>query len=113
MATNSRPGCSAAAYSSIAAIQVFWFVALAVADRMATWPCPPVCSAIRSTWVCAMPSVVAWLMKTSRHSGSVSESKVTTLDPAERAWSSALQMAFGSLAEVRMTSVPCWLSVLM
>src|SRR5215218_6437433 len=32
---------------------------------------------------------------------------------AARAWSSALQMAFGSLAEVAITSTPCWVRVLM
>src|SRR5215210_1668578 len=32
---------------------------------------------------------------------------------ALRAWSSALQIAFGSFAEVAMTSTPCWVSVLM
>ena len=57
----------------------------------------------------------AWieLMKRSRHSGSVSESKVTTLASAARAWSSALQMALGSLADVRITFAPCWVSVFM
>jgi hypothetical protein len=94
-------------------IQAFWFVAFAVADRIATLPAPPICSPIRSIWVCAMPSAVAWLMKTSRQAGSVSESKVTTLAPPERAWSSAEQIALGSFAEVTMTSAPCWVSVLM
>src|SRR5215212_7443591 len=32
---------------------------------------------------------------------------------AARAWSIALQIALGSLAEVAMTSTPCWVSVLM
>ena len=52
--------------------------------RPGPWRCPP-----RS----------AWLMNRSRHSGLVSESKVTTLTPASRASSSASQMASGSFAE--------------
>ena len=63
-------------------IQAFWFVALAVADRIAISPSSPICSAIRSTWTLAMPSALAWLTNRSRQSGSVSESKVTTLVPA-------------------------------
>ena len=47
----------------------------------------------------AMPSAVAWLMNRSRHSGLVSESKVTTFTPASRASLSASQIASGSFAE--------------
>jgi hypothetical protein len=60
-----------------------------------------------------MPSAVAWLTNTSRHSGLVSESNVTTLVPPCRASLSAPQMASLSLAETTMTSVSCWDSVLM
>ena len=60
-----------------------------------------------------MPSAVAWLTNRSRQVGLVSESKVTTFAPALRAWFSAPQIAFGSLAEMTMTSVCCWDSVLM
>ena len=60
-----------------------------------------------------MPSAVAWLMNRSRHSGSVSESKVTTLTPASRASLSASQIAVGSLAETTSASTPCWAAVLM
>ena len=66
----------------ISSIQAFWLVALAAAERIATSPASPICSAIMSTCALAMPSAAAWLMKRSRHSGSVSESKVTTLVPA-------------------------------
>ena len=78
-------GWLAASSFSITSIQAFWLVALAAADRIATSPASPICSAIMSTWTLAMPSAVAWLMNRSRHSGLVSESKVTTLAPASRA----------------------------
>ena len=58
----------------ISSIQAFWFVAFAVADRIATSPASPICSAIRSTWVFAMPSAVAWLIGSRRPSGPVSAS---------------------------------------
>ena len=60
-----------------------------------------------------MPWVVAWLMKMSRQSFEASESNVTTLMPAWRAWFSDGQTAFGSLAATTMTSCCCWISVLM
>ena len=60
-----------------------------------------------------MPSAVAWLMNRSRHSGSVSESNVTTLTPASRASFNASQIAVGSLAETTSASTPCWAAVLM
>ena len=106
-------GYSEAAYSCMSSIQVFWLVALAAAERIATSPAPPICSAIRSTCEVAMPSASAWLMNRSRHSGSVSESKVTTLVPALLASSRASQMAVGSLAETTRLSTPCWAAVLM
>ena len=42
----------------ISSIQAFWLVALAEADRIATSPESPICSAIMSTCTLAMPS--AW-----------------------------------------------------
>ena len=80
-------------------IQAFWLVALAAAERIATSPESPICSAIMSTWTLAMPSAVAWLMNRSRQSGFMSESKVTTLVPASRASLSESQSASASLAE--------------
>ena len=62
-------GWSAAKISSIVAIQAFWLVALAAAERIATSPASPICSAIMSTWTWAMPSAVAWLMNRSRQVG--------------------------------------------
>src|SRR5215216_3853729 len=60
-------------------IQVFWLVALGVADRMAMSPVLSICLA--SSWTSLRPrsSALAWLTKIWRPSGAVSESKVTTL----------------------------------
>jgi hypothetical protein len=80
----------------MSSIQAFWFVAFALADRMATLPAPPICSAMRSTWLLAMPSALAWLTYRSRQSSEVSESKVTTFVPASRASLMASQIALGS-----------------
>ena len=102
-----------ASSSSIVAIHAFWLVALALADRIAISPEPPICSATSSSCTFAMPSEVAWLMNRSRHSGSVSESNVTTLVPASRASLSASQIADGSLADTISAPTPCWAAVLM
>ena len=96
-----------------ASFQAFWFVALAVAERMATSPSSPICSAIRSPCTFAMPAASAWLMNRSRQSALVSESNVTTLVPASRASFSASQMAFGSFAATSRAERPCWAAVLM
>ncbi len=52
--------------SSMKEIHSFWLVALAVADRIAIWPSPPICSAMSSTWMMATSSATTWLMNTSR-----------------------------------------------
>src|SRR5687768_6342045 len=72
--------------SFMIAIQAFWLVAFGVADSTAISPAPPDCSSaiFASDW--PMPSVVAWLMNASRQSLLASESKVTTLIFAARAW---------------------------
>src|SRR6476646_4978194 len=106
-------GWLAASSFFIVAIQAFWLVALAAADRIAISPESPMSWAIMSTCTLAMPSAVAWLMNTSRQSGLVSESKVTTLMPADMACLRASQGADGSSEEMTMALVPCWVAVLM
>ena len=106
-------GWSLASSAFILSIHAFWLVAFAAAERIAISPESPICFAIRSTCTLAMPSDVAWLTKMSRHEVSVSESKVTTLTPAERAWLSESQMAFGSFAETTSAPTPCCVAVLM
>src|SRR4051794_27565511 len=106
-------GWSEASSVFIWSIQAFWLVAFAAAERIAISPASPICSAIMSTCTLAMPSAVAWLMNRSRHSGLVSESKVTTLVPASRASFSASQIASLSLAETIRAATPCWAAVLM
>ena len=88
-------------------------MALAAAERIATSPESPIWSAIMSTCTWAMPSAVAWLMNRSRHDGSVSESKVTTLVPASRAALMESHRALGSLAEITSALMPCWAAVSM
>src|SRR6476661_7578731 len=97
----------------IISIQAFWFVAFALADRMAISPASPICWEIRSIWLLAMPSALAWLMNRSRQSGLVSESNVMTFVPADWASLIALQMAFGSFAEMTSALTPCCAAVLM
>src|SRR5580765_7306195 len=97
----------------IIAIHAFWLVALAAADRIAISPESPICLAIMSTCTLAMPSAVAWLTNTSRQSGLVSESKVTTLMPADIACLSASHGADGSSEEITIALVPCCVAVLM
>src|SRR3954453_5654221 len=106
-------GYVSAAYFFMISIQAFWFVAFAVAERIATSPFSPICSAMMSIWLLAMPSALAWLMNRSRQSGLVSESKVMTLVPADWASLMALQMAFGSFAEMTSALTPCCAAVLM
>src|ERR1041384_5232286 len=68
-------------------IQAFWFVAFGVADRIAiSPPLGPACSEVIFTSDSPMPCVVAWLMNASRQSLLASESNVTTLIFAARAW---------------------------
>src|SRR4051812_9678129 len=95
-------------------IQVFWFVAFGVAERMAIWP-PSGPSCLARSWTSERPrsSAAAWLMNRSRPSGAVSESYVTTLMPAALAFCSAGTTAFGSLAEMTIASCFCVVSVLM
>ena len=94
-------------------IHSFWFVAFAVADRMAISPLPPICSAISLVWISATSLATTWLMKTSRQSGLASESNATILAPAVRASPRAVQTASGSFAAITMTLVPAWVSALM
>ena len=94
-------------------IHVFWFVAFAVADRIATLPEPPVCSDTISSIVSATCLDSTWLMNRSRQSAEASESKVMTLLPAPLASFSAGHTASGSFAASTMTLVPAWTSELM
>jgi hypothetical protein len=55
-------------------IQVFWFVALAVAERIAISPLWSIMSASNWTWLRPISSELAWLMKRSRQSLEASES---------------------------------------
>src|SRR6478752_2494119 len=102
-----------ASSSSMYLIHSFWLVALAVADRMAISPLPPICSEISLVWIKATSLATTWLMKMSRQSGLVSESNATILAPAERASPRAVQTASGSLAAIAMTFVPACVSALM
>src|ERR1700759_3647810 len=95
------------------AIQAFWLVALAAADRIAISPLLPISLAIRSTSTWAMPWAVAWLTKRLRQPGLVSESNVTTLVPAVMACLIASQGALGSSAEMTRALKPCCAAVLM
>src|SRR3954464_701823 len=78
-------------------IQVFWFVALAVAERIAIWPLPPICLAMRLTWPLPMSGADVWLMNTVRALGATSESIATTLTTRWAACLSAGATALGSL----------------
>src|SRR5665647_201922 len=102
-----------ASSASMYLIHSFWLVALAVADRMAMSPAPPICWAMSSTWIRATSLATTWLTKRSRHVGLVSESKATILAPPLRASVSAGQTASGSLAAITMALVPAWVSALM
>src|SRR4051812_16920540 len=94
-------------------IQVFWFVALAVAERMAMLPSLLICFASVCTSVRPRSSAEAWLMNMLRPSGAVSESYVTTLMPEFIAFLSAGTTAFVSLAEIAIAPTFCVVSVLM
>ncbi len=85
VATRCMFGYLAASCVFIAAIQAFWLVALAAADRMAMSPVLLICFASRSTSEVPICWVSAWLM--NRWFGQVmSESNETTLIPADCAW---------------------------
>ena len=71
-------------FSFMTLIQAFWFVALAVAERIAISPLSPICLAIDSTWFSPTSCVVTWLTNTLRASGATSESIADDLDPALR-----------------------------
>src|SRR4051812_35894707 len=94
-------------------IQVFWFVALAVAERIAMLPWLLICFA--SCWTSVRPrsSADAWLMNRLRPSGAVSESYVTTLMPEFIAFLSAGTTALASLAEIAIAPTFWVVSVLM
>src|SRR4029450_7127257 len=94
-------------------IQVFWLVALGVADRMAMLPVLSICLASSWTWLRPMSSALGWLTKIWRPSGAVSESKDTTLTPWPWAALRAGTTALGSLAEMTIASWRCWARVLM
>src|SRR3954453_6986002 len=94
-------------------IQVFWLVALAVAERIAMLPSLLICLASVCTSVRPRSSAEAWLMNMLRPSGAVSESYVTTLMPASIAFLSAGTMALASLAEIAIAPTFWVLSVLM
>src|SRR3954447_4501845 len=94
-------------------IQVFWFVAFGVADRIAISPLLPICLASSCTSLRPRSSGLAWLMNTLRPAGAVSESYVTTLMPCDIARFSEGTTAFGSLAEIAMASTFCEVRVLM
>ena len=53
----------------MSAIQAFWFVAEAAAERIAILPVLPICFASPSTSTFAMPAAVAWLMNSERQAG--------------------------------------------
>ena len=94
-------------------IHAFWFVALAVADRIAIWPLLPICLAIDSTWFSPTSFVVTWLMNTLRASGATSESIATTLMPRWAACLRAGATAFGSLPAMMIAFGFCWTIELM
>src|SRR5215831_14952695 len=94
-------------------IQVFWFVAFGVADRIAKSPLLPISLARVWTRLWPIPSDEAWLIKMLRLSGAVSESSVTT----EIFWPVAFfrygTSALGSLAAIRIAFWRCVIAVLM
>ena len=94
-------------------IQVFWFGAFAVAERIAISPLPPICFEISSTWPLPISGAEVWLTNTVRASGATSESIATTLTPR---WSACLRAgatAFGSLPAMMIASGFCWTAELM
>ena len=94
-------------------IQVFWFVAFAVAERIAISPLPPICSAISLTWPSPMSCEEDWLMNSVRASGATSESIATTFTPRWAACLSAGATALGSLPAMISASGFCWTTELM
>src|SRR4029078_414006 len=99
-------GCLSVSFMTL--IHAFWFVALAVADRIAIWPLLPICLAIDSTWFWPTSFVVTWLMNTLRASGATSESIATTLIPRWAACLRAGATAFGSLPAMMIALGFCW-----
>src|ERR1700760_612417 len=93
-------------------IQEFWLVALAAAERMATWPLLPISLARMSTSDVPMLAVSAWL--TNRWSGLdpqlTSESNERILIPAEDACSSDGHSALGSLPAITIASACAWMA---
>src|SRR5919112_858952 len=94
-------------------IHAFWFVALAVAERIAISPLSPICLAIDSTWFWPTSWVVTWLTNTLRASGATSESMPTTVTPRFAACLSAGATAFGSFPAMMIASGFCWTAALM
>src|SRR5579885_762156 len=92
-------------------IQVFWFVAVLAAERIAIWPVLLICWASRSTSLVPICVLSAWLTKTVRASGSTSESKLTTLMPWAIACLRAGATALGSSPEMTMALTCCSVSV--
>ena len=99
--------------SFITSIHAFWFVAFAVAERIAISPLLPICLAIDSTWFSPTSCVVTWLTNTLRASGATSESMATTLTSRCAACLSAGATAFGSLPAMMIASGFCWTAALM
>src|SRR5215216_5429136 len=99
--------------SFITLIHAFWFVALAVAERIAMSPLYPTCLPIDSTWFSPTSCVVTWLTNTLRASAATSESMPTTLMPRCAACLSAGATASGSLPAMMIASGFCWTAALM
>src|SRR3954465_4614333 len=104
-------GCLSVSFMTL--IHAFWFVALAVADRIAIWPLSPICLAIDSTWFWPTSFVVTWLTNTLRAPGATSGSIATTLIPRCAACFSDGATAFGSLPAMMIAAGFCWAIELM
>src|SRR3954467_12441782 len=94
-------------------IHAFWFVAFAVADRIAIWPLLPICLAIDSTWFCPTSFVVTWLTNTLRASGGAAECIATAFTPRCAACFRPGVTAFGSLPAMMIAGGFCWTIELM
>src|ERR1700761_8549897 len=94
------------------AIQEFWLVALAAADKMAIWPLPPISLARMSTSDVPMLCVLAWL--TNRWFGLepqvTSESNDRMAIPAADAWASDGHSALGSLPAITIALAWAWMA---
>src|SRR3954447_19042400 len=104
-------GCLSVSFMTL--IHAFWFVALAVADRIAIWPLLPICLAMDSTWFSPTSFVVTWLTNTLRASGATSESIPTILIPFCAACLRAGATALGSLPAMMIAVGFCWAIELM